>query len=169
MHHIEGPDMRRALHRLGTLAQERGIHLELTAVGGAVMVLKYGARPGTRDVDAVETVPPLVDVEDLIRQVAQEEGRASRFVSVPLRGDELLSGPGIRVWSVRADQMLALKIAAMRDDVDRRDAAVLARDLGFTTRDLLCQAIDAHIQDPAVHRDASYNVDEVLDALSEDS
>lgn len=111
--------MRRALHRLGALAQERGLQIEL--------------------------------------------------VSVPLRGDELLSAPGIRVWSVRADQMLALKIAAMRDDVDRRDAAVLARDLGFTTRDLLRQVLDTHIQDPAAHRDASYNLDEVLDALSEEA
>ncbi len=45
------------LRRLGELAQARGLHVRLTLVGGAVMVLGYQERQSTRDVDAVIVAP----------------------------------------------------------------------------------------------------------------
>jgi hypothetical protein len=37
------------LKRLGELAQAKGLHVQLTLVGGAVMVLRFDARPSTHE------------------------------------------------------------------------------------------------------------------------
>jgi hypothetical protein len=46
-------EIEEGLRRLGELAQAKGLQIELTLVGGAVMVLQFNARPSTRDVDVV--------------------------------------------------------------------------------------------------------------------
>ncbi len=61
------------LRKLGELAQAKGLKIQLTLVGGAVMVLRFGARLSTRDVDAVIIFPPEAKiVRELARQVAEE-------------------------------------------------------------------------------------------------
>jgi predicted nucleotidyltransferase len=61
------------LKRLGELAQAQGLHIRLTLVGGAVMVLAYQARLSTRDVDAVILAPKEARlVRNLAKQVAEE-------------------------------------------------------------------------------------------------
>ena len=68
------------LKRLGELAQLQGFHIQLTLVGGAVMVLEYQARQGTRDVDAVIIDPREARlVRVLARQVADEPRGARRL------------------------------------------------------------------------------------------
>ena len=63
------------LKRLGELAQGQGLHIRLTLVGGAVMVLGYQARPSTRDVDVVILAPREARlVRMLAKQVAEERG-----------------------------------------------------------------------------------------------
>ena len=62
------------LRRLGELAQARGMHVRLTLVGGAVMVLGYQARQSTRDVDAVIIAPKEARLVRLLaKQVAEEQ------------------------------------------------------------------------------------------------
>lgn len=50
-------EITKALTRLGELASEKGHQVELLAVGGAVMVLAYDARPATHDVDVLILSP----------------------------------------------------------------------------------------------------------------
>ena len=66
-------DIYHALQRLGELAQQHGHEIELLAVGGAVMVLTYDARPSTHDVDAVILSPAEARItRQLAEQVAIE-------------------------------------------------------------------------------------------------
>jgi predicted nucleotidyltransferase len=61
------------LRRLGELAQSQGIHVRLALVGGAAMVLGYGARQSTRDVDAVILSPAEAKlVRNLVKKIAAE-------------------------------------------------------------------------------------------------
>lgn len=50
-------EITKALTRLGELASEKGHQVELLAIGGAVMVLAYDARPATHDVDVLILSP----------------------------------------------------------------------------------------------------------------
>src|ERR1041384_1933770 len=66
-------EIREGLKKLGELAELKGIHIHLIAVGGAVMVLAFGARQSTRDVDAVIIEPREARlVRDLVARVAEE-------------------------------------------------------------------------------------------------
>ena len=50
---LDRADPRAALARVGQLAIAEGTTVELIAVGGGVMVLEFGTRPSTRDLDAM--------------------------------------------------------------------------------------------------------------------
>jgi hypothetical protein len=59
-----------ALRRLGELAKEAHIELELSIYGGCAMLLAFDRRAITRDVDAI--FHPLEETKPLIAQVAKE-------------------------------------------------------------------------------------------------
>ena len=61
-----------ALRRLGELAFEQGVTLEVSLYGGAVFTLVYGSRDATKDVDAV--VRPSEVARKLASKVAEELG-----------------------------------------------------------------------------------------------
>lgn len=112
-----------ALGRLGELAAQQGLVLELSIFGGAVFTLVYGSRDSTRDVDGI--IRPSASAKPLLEQVAREQdlpddwlnGHVSQFLS-PLgthrawTGHEF--GPGLRVSVPTAAYLLALKLRACR-------------------------------------------------------
>jgi len=59
-----------ALRRLGALAREEGVTLEVSLYGGAVFTLVYGSRDATKDVDAL--VRPVAIAQKLAKKVAAE-------------------------------------------------------------------------------------------------
>jgi hypothetical protein len=66
-------EIEEGLKRLGELAQAKGLHIQLTLVGGAVMVLRFNARLSTRDIGAVILQPREARlVRELARRVADE-------------------------------------------------------------------------------------------------
>jgi predicted nucleotidyltransferase len=125
-----------ALRTLGEIALADGHHVELFAVGGAVMVLKFSARLATKDVDAVILGPaPVSLVRAMAERVASRLGwpadwlndGAKGYVGANVEGDVLFEAPGVTVRAPPLAQMLALKLCAWRDDVDMSDAEVVLR------------------------------------------
>ena len=120
-------EIEEGLRRLGELAQAKGLQVELTLVGGAVMVLRFDARPSTRDVDAVILSPREARiVRDLARQVAEEhdwpedwlnDGAKGYLVGIS-KGPLVFQSPGIEARAPSMEQLLAMKLSAGRDDVD---------------------------------------------------
>ena len=127
------------LKRLGELAQAKGLHIELTLIGGAVMVLRFDARPSTRDVDAVILSPREAKlVRDMARQVAEEydwpedwlnDGAKGFLVGVS-DGPLVFQAPGIEARAPSTEQLLAMKLSAWRDDIDISDARRLLEEVG---------------------------------------
>lgn len=70
MKNLGRDEILRALRRLGELAREKKIELELSIYGGCAMMLAFDRRAITRDVDAI--FHPRDTVAPLIAQVAEE-------------------------------------------------------------------------------------------------
>jgi len=132
-------DIIRGLKRMGQLARERGIEVELSLVGGAIQALVYKSRPTTKDVDCIFIKPREARVvRELAAIVAAEEDWEDNWLNdgpigfVMLR-DELKSGrvilkkPGITVRMPKVEQLLAMKLMAWRDPLDIADATLLLK------------------------------------------
>jgi len=127
------------LTRLGEMAQAQGLHVQLTLVGGAVMVLGYQARESTRDVDVVILSPRDAQlVRKFAKQVAEErdwpedwlnDGAKGYMVGIS-DGPVLFSAPGIEARAPSLAQLLAMKLSAWRDDLDISDARRLLQEMG---------------------------------------
>jgi hypothetical protein len=142
-----------ALARLATLLRERGVDGELCLLGGTAMILAFGARPSTKDVDAI--FQPAALVRELSRSVATElelpedwlNDAAKRFASGrhDVETADLPQFPGLRLVAPTAEYLLAMKCMASRiaagpggaDDVS--DIRFLLGHLGITSVE---QALD---------------------------
>lgn len=125
-----------ALARLGELASEEGLMIQLGIVGGAVMVLEYGVRDATHDIDAIILLPEQTwKVFELVRDIAREfdwpddwlNSDVDVFVSELFGSRSVFQAPGIEVYAASTAQMLALKLCAWRGEVDTSDAAELLK------------------------------------------
>jgi hypothetical protein len=114
---------------------------EIVIVGGAAVVLLYGARQATKDVDALilSAIEPAA-----FREAVRRTGRAldlpedwlndaaKGYIHGLALGEVLLDKPALLVRTVALQQLLAMKLSAWRDDVDIEDARLL---LGKLTGD----------------------------------
>ena len=110
-----------ALRRLGQLAQEQQIELELSIYGGSAMMLAFDRRMATRDVDAI--YHPTQSVRPLIAQVANEMQLPDEWLNDDVRQFLAPEGsmrelpldlPGIKVTAPTASYLLAMKALAGR-------------------------------------------------------
>jgi len=112
-----------ALRRLGTLAHEQNVTLEVSLYGGAVFTLVYGSRDATKDVDAV--IRPSAIAKTLAEKVARELGlpedwlndHVKQFLAEKEAKRELPQsdfGEGLRVSVPTAGYLLAMKLRACR-------------------------------------------------------
>ena len=135
---INKQDILAALSRLGELAAERGEQLDLLLLGGGVMVIVFGTRNGTRDLDVVILSPAdKSQVRELAAAVGEEKGwpsdwlndAAKGFLTGPVSGPAIFESHGIVVRRPTIEQLLAMKLCAWRDDVDIADARRLLKEL----------------------------------------
>jgi len=136
-----------ALRRLGILAHEQGVILEMSLYGGAVFTLVYGSREATKDVDAV--VRPSGVAQLLASRVAVELGLPEDWLNEDVR--QFLAeneakrklagidfGPGLRVSVPTAAYLLAMKLRACRPplpgyDGDYGDIRFLVRKMDIAS------------------------------------
>lgn len=145
-------EIEEGLKRLGELAQAKGLHIQLTLVGGAVMVLQFDARPSTRDVDAVILLPREARlVRALAKQVADEQNWPEDWLNDGAKGYlvGISDGPvifqslGIEARAPSVEQLLAMKLSAWRDDIDISDARRLLEEIGCERkRDEVWQSLE---------------------------
>jgi hypothetical protein len=128
-----------ALRRLGELALAQGLSVRLLVVGGGAMVLGFGARESTRDLDVAILAP--ADSNAAVRAIADTVGAergwparwlndaAKGFLTTISVGTSVFTSPGIEAVIPRPEQLLGMKLCAWRDDLDIADAARLLSEV----------------------------------------
>jgi hypothetical protein len=111
---------------------------EIVVAGGAALVVLYGAREATKDVDAFAV--GLTDIAALRRAVLHVSATldlpedwlndgAKGYLNGVQPGKVLLDRPGLLIRALAPQQLLAMKLCAWRDDVDIADARILLHEL----------------------------------------
>lgn len=126
-------DIQGAFAALSEELERRHRKAELVVVGGAALVLLFGARESTKDVDAYFVSPEASVVREAAEAVANRlnlpsdwlnDGAKGYFVGITF-GDVLYASETLSVRAATTDQLLAMKLAAWRDAIDRDDAKLL--------------------------------------------
>ena len=160
------------LRALEALAKELSTSspAEIFIGGGAALVLLYGAREATKDVDAFALIsadPPAVRAAAQRVANAMElpgdwlnEG-AKGYLQGLAPGELLFQAPSLTVRSVALQQLFAMKLSAWRDDVDIADARLLLSKLSGD-RQQVWSLIEPHIV-PGRELKARYAFDDLWD------
>jgi len=163
-------DIRAAFAELARKLANDGYDAEILIGGGAALVLLFDARESTKDVDAVFLTPEGAIVRHAARAVADSlnlpadwlnDGAKGYFVGLS-QGELLFEEKGLRVRSASAEQLLAMKLAAWRDAIDRADAMLLLSKL-HGDKDVIWTAIERFIPHGDLNK-ATYAFDDLWEA-----
>lgn len=117
------------------------------------MVVLYGARESTKDVDALGIESEArSSVFNAAAQVAAVLGLPDDWLNDGAKGyahgltlgPVLLDTPTLRVRTTSPAQLLAMKLSAWRDDLDIEDARRLLKECG-SVREAVWQQVERHV------------------------
>lgn len=146
---LDAEQISRLMSRLDVRLRARGVTGQLYVVGGAAVMAQTGLRRVTRDVDVTRLEPA---VAEEARAVAREEGLPADWLSsaagawAPPRSDDALDGekeaeassePGLTVRYASAEELLAMKMLALRSQ-DADDIIALSDVLGLRGEPASC-------------------------------
>ena len=148
--------------------QERA---EVVVVGGAALVLIFGARQSTKDVDAYFVRPQASVLRDAAGRVAARldlpsdwlnDGAKGYLVGVSM-GEVLFESSSLIIRAASTAQLLAMKLAAWRDTIDRSDARLLLSRMAGSSEEVWT-AIKPFVPPPQLDK-ASYAFEDLWEAL----
>lgn len=171
MHSLTRDVILRALSLLAERLPRGEPPVDLILVGGAAMVLLFGTRESTKDVDAFSMDP------EAARSVAKAAAHVAATLGLPddwlsdgakgyahglTLGPVLLDTPTLRVRTTSAAQLLAMKLSAWRDDLDVEDARRLLKECRGR-RDDIWQEVEPHVV-PGRELKARYAFDDLWES-----
>jgi hypothetical protein len=130
---LSANDIRQAFDALSSELQAVGERGEIVVLGGAALVLLFGARETTKDVDAYFLAPVGSEMRAAVAKVAEQlrlpedwlnDGAKGFLVGLTI-GAVLYESEFLLARAVSTEQLLAMKLAAWRDAIDRGDARLL--------------------------------------------
>jgi hypothetical protein len=130
---LSADDIKNAFAALSADLAARRERAQIAITGGAALVLLFGARDTTKDVDAFFIQPDPPRIREAAARVARDlelpedwlnDAAKGYFVAVS-EGEVVFESPALMVRAVAMEQLLAMKLAAWRDAIDRGDARLL--------------------------------------------
>lgn len=137
MDKITKQQMVKALEALSDELRVQSAKCEFILVGGAALILLFDARSSTKDLDVLLVSGVRSVVERAIRTVSSRlnlpgdwiNDAAKGFIHGVSPGRIVFASDALLVRTLAVEQMLAMKLAAWRDDVDIDDARLLVSKL----------------------------------------
>jgi hypothetical protein len=141
---LSAADIRAAFDALSEELANASEQAELIVVGGAALVLLYGARQTTKDVDAYFIRPEAAIVRSAAARVAGSlmlpedwlNDAAKAYLVTVTEGPVVYTSKSLLVRAPSIAQLLAMKLAAWRDDIDRSDARLLLAQLNGSMEEI---------------------------------
>lgn len=171
MERLTRADIRRALEALAAALPIAAAPRELWIVGGAALVLLYGARDTTKDVDAFALDPAAsAELRAAAAAVASRLGLPENWLNDGAKGylhglapgEVLFEARGLLVRAVAPRQLLAMKLSAWRDDLDVSDARLLLSKLSGD-KAAVWKQVEPHLV-PGRQLKAQYAFDDLWEA-----
>ena len=130
---LSADDIQHAFRLLSDELERIGVGAEIIVVGGAALVLLFQARDSTKDVDAYFVKPEASEIREAVARVADRMELPTDWLNDAAKGYLIGITTGATLYKshyllVRAasnEQLLAMKLAAWRDAIDRDDARLL--------------------------------------------
>lgn len=130
---LTAEDILKAFRALAAELDRNQQSAEVVIVGGAALVLLFGARESTKDVDAYFVRPEASLIRNAAASVALGSDlppdwlndAAKGYLVGVSSGEVVFESPTLIVRAAAVAQLLAMKLAAWRDAVDRGDARLL--------------------------------------------
>jgi hypothetical protein len=134
-------EMEKMLCLLNEQLQKNGVTGEICIFDGAAMILAFGSRESTRDIDALVMAP--ASVRTAVAQVAEMNGLPPNWLNDGVKGFasgqtmeviEILKFSHLRVVAPSAEYILAMKCLAARvglDEHDKEDTKFLVKHIGL--------------------------------------
>jgi hypothetical protein len=168
---LSSADIKAAFDALSSDFAQTRERAELVVVGGAALVLLFNARETTKDVDAFFLNPEAVKLRAAAERVAQlldlpsdwlNDGAKGYMVGLTT-GELLYESKSLVVRAASLPQLLAMKLAAWRDAVDREDARLLLSRMPGTADDVW-QTVKPFVLEHQMNK-ASYAFQDLWEAL----
>jgi len=157
--------MIKALRRLGELAQNEGIKLEISIYGGSAFLLAYNSREATKDIDAL--LKPKEEGERLAKVVTREldltedwiNSDVAQFISPKVESKrrlaEIEAATELIVHVPSAEYLLAMKALACRRPIgayqgDLEDLLFLIHEMKIRSLEQIQEAIDRFYPDDTI-------------------
>jgi hypothetical protein len=166
-------ELEHVLSLLNDKLAETGITGEICIVGGAAMVLAFGNRESTRDIDALVMSP--ASVRMAATRVAEEHGLPANWLNdsakgfasgIPIEAKELLRFNNLRVVAPPPAYILAMKCIAARvglDAHDKEDALFLVRLLDLHESSAVLALVARYYEEKRIPAKTRYFVAELFD------
>jgi hypothetical protein len=168
-------ELERMLSLLNEQLRKNGVTGEVCLVGGAAMILAFGSRESTRDIDALVMAP--AGVRTAVAQVAEANGFPPNWLNDGAKGfaagqstemKDILQLSHLRVLVPPAEYILAMKCLAARvglDEHDKEDTKFLMQHIGLRSPDAVLAIVEKYYPRERIPAKTQYFIQEACDEL----
>ncbi len=163
------------LSLLSEQLEQNGVTGEVCIVGGAAMILAFGSRESTRDIDALVMAP--ASVRTAVAQVADTNGFPKDWLNDGAKGfasgrstemKEILKFSHLRIVIPSAEYILAMKCLAARvglDEHDKEDTKFLIKHIELQNANSVLAVVEKYYPRERISAKTQYFIQEVCDEL----
>jgi hypothetical protein len=168
-------ELEKMLSLLNEQLRKNGVTGEVCIVGGAAMILAFGSRESTRDIDALVMAP--ASIRTAVAQVAETNGFPPNWLNDGAKGfasgqstemKEILKLSCLRVVAPPAAYILAMKCLAARvglDEHDKEDTKFLIQHIGLRNSNAVLEIVEKYYPKERIPAKTQYFIQEVCDEL----